>query len=291
MQHIELSYIYGGIVQYQAGEKLGRRKLTDFEFVLIFEGNPTYICNGLRHRLSPGSIVCGKPGSLEDYEWDKKSITRHSFFHFNIPDLPEDWPPVSEWPIVINEPGTVLKSLIQQILNEVLSHTTKTIEKPGISIIRQVEALIDIYVNSMRSRRELITRNEYPKPVQRAIKLMRESIDNPNPFTIDLAKLSETSYVSEKHLCRLFQKNIGLSPIQTFRYMQLQFSIVLLSRSALSISAIARRCGFVDPLYFSRYFSKTYGQSPSQLRASMKAGNPPPVSLLPSNITPIRFYL
>jgi len=39
---LQLSYLYGGAVQYQAGEHRGPRVLPDHEFVLILEGNVSY---------------------------------------------------------------------------------------------------------------------------------------------------------------------------------------------------------------------------------------------------------
>ncbi|MCX7425339.1 MAG: hypothetical protein NTW96_06900 [Planctomycetia bacterium] len=35
---LELTYLYGGVVQYRAGETLRPRVLNDYELVLILEG-------------------------------------------------------------------------------------------------------------------------------------------------------------------------------------------------------------------------------------------------------------
>ena len=49
---------------------------------------------------------------------------------------------------------------------------------------------------------------------------------------------------------------------------------------------IARRCGFDDPLYFSRCFSAAYGLSPRSMRERMQKGIPPPASPLPADLMP-----
>jgi hypothetical protein len=39
---LELTYLYGGVAQYRAGETLGPRVLNDYELVLILEGQVAY---------------------------------------------------------------------------------------------------------------------------------------------------------------------------------------------------------------------------------------------------------
>jgi len=66
--------------------------------------------------------------------------------------------------------------------------------------------------------------------------------------------------------------------------MQLQLAIPLLSRSNLSIKAIANRCGFSDQLHFSRSFTQAFGQSPSLLRRKMQNGTPAPAPMPQSHL-------
>jgi transcriptional regulator GlxA family with amidase domain len=87
-------------------------------------------------------------------------------------------------------------------------------------------------------------------------------------------------------LCRLFRKAIGYSPMETYRLLCLQFSVVLLARSNLTIQQIAYRCGFDDPAYFSRSFSKTFGCSPREVRRRLSEGLLPPANPLPADLTP-----
>ena len=52
--------------------------------------------------------------------------------------------------------------------------------------------------------------------------------------------------------------------METFRLLKLQLAMALLGRSSLAIKEIADRCGFENPLYFTRCFTKLYSQSPTQ---------------------------
>lgn len=70
------------------------------------------------------------------------------------------------------------------------------------------------------------------------------------------------------YLRKLFQKEMGVTPHQYLNSTRLQMAAEALmnaeiSGAAISMTDIARQCGFREPLYFSRMFKKRYGLSPS----------------------------
>ena len=115
---------------------------------------------------------------------------------------------------------------------------------------------------------------------------MRSVLEDEPHRSLRLIDVARRAGVTEKHLCRLFQQSLGHSPMNTFRLLKLRLSLALLSRSNLAINEIADRCGFGNPLYFTRCFTQTYGASPSAIRKQLLGGNAPPPSTLPPEITP-----
>ena len=76
------------------------------------------------------------------------------------------------------------------------------------------------------------------------------------------------------YLRKLFQREMGVTPLQYLNSLRLHFAAeALLSAEASpgSVTDIARMCGFREPLYFSRMFKKKYGLSPTHYAAV--AGN------------------
>lgn len=71
----------------------------------------------------------------------------------------------------------------------------------------------------------------------------------------------------ETRLIQLFRAETNQTPQQYLLTLRLQRSRVLLIQTDDPIQSIANRCGFSDPLYFSRLFSRRYGQPPRQFRA------------------------
>ena len=99
----------------------------------------------------------------------------------------------------------------------------------------------------------------------------------------DLARMEN---ISASHLRGLFQKAFHCSPRAYITRIRLEKASALLPETNLRISEIAFSCGFSDPLYFSRLFTKKYGMSPSEYRKHCyayqqeQAGNVSPMMLI-----------
>ncbi len=78
------------------------------------------------------------------------------------------------------------------------------------------------------------------------------------------------------YLRKLFQKELGMTPLQYLSDKRLQTAAAML-RSAYNdgnVTEVARQCGFREPLYFSRMFKKRYGVSPSHYYAEKRFSDP-----------------
>jgi AraC family transcriptional regulator len=288
-ERLRLSYLYGGIVTYQAGEALGPRLLTDFELVLILEGQPTYYEGGAAHRLAPDSVVLARPGFRERYVWDPRRRTRHAYFHFGIEALPEEWPEPQHWPVVRRRAEPAAVALFRHILEMSSRLTAYPAAPPPPEETRLVEALIGILLARPRPHAGADDTSR-PEPVRRALKWMRELLDDESGRATALAEISRKSGVTPKHLCRVFQQSVGHAPMETFRLLRLQLAVALLVRSNLAVKEVAARCGFEDPLHFSRCFSKAFGRSPRRMRDDLRRGKPPPPNPLPADLMPRMYW-
>ena len=77
--------------------------------------------------------------------------------------------------------------------------------------------------------------------------------------------LAAMPYCSD-YLCRVFRKELGLTPHKYLTDLRLKSAASMLHSdySASSVSEIALLCGFRNPLYFSRLFKQKYGVSPRE---------------------------
>lgn len=282
---LKLKYIYGGVVQYHAGEALRPRVLHDYEMVLIIEGQVTYRTDHGEFVTQPGSVILAQPDSRETYRWDPNARTRHAYFHFDIEGMPGDWPEPRSWPTIRSRPAAVIGALFRHVIQLIYQHQDWPAVAPQPAECRVVETLISLFLEEHAAEN---TEFEYgrPEPVRRTLRWMREVIDENPRQPVQLKDFVRVAGVTDKHLCRLFQKTLGHAPMQTYNLMRLQLSLALLSCTNMTIKQIAHRCGYDNQFYFSRCFSKAFARSPSRVRQDMSLAMPPPPNPLPVDITP-----
>ena len=89
---------------------------------------------------------------------------------------------------------------------------------------------------------------------------------------ITIAEIAASANISVSALLRLYHDILHTTPIQYLRRFRLdQTRDELLISPHAPIADIAYSCGFNDVSYFNRCFLKTYGETPSEYRASAKS--------------------
>jgi|GEM_PF-1325162 len=83
-----------------------------------------------------------------------------------------------------------------------------------------------------------------------------------------LPQLAQKVNLTPEHLCRIFARNLGFSPLKYRKLCRLQKASVLLNESELSIKQIMFAVGLADESHFVRDFEKVFGLSPIRYRQS-----------------------
>ena len=98
---------------------------------------------------------------------------------------------------------------------------------------------------------------------------------------VSIGMIAEQLGLSQRHLVRLFQTEIGMKPTDFYRLIRLRYARALLRQGDMSITEIAIETGFSDCAHFSRQFKARFGLTPTELRLMSGAGGaypPPPPS-------------
>jgi len=82
----------------------------------------------------------------------------------------------------------------------------------------------------------------------------------------------ETLGFSYAHLCRVFRRQYGVTPVEYLNALRIEQAKELLAAGNESILDIARKSGFNHAQYFSRMFRRQTGQSPRDYRALDRSG-------------------
>jgi len=96
-----------------------------------------------------------------------------------------------------------------------------------------------------------------------AIEMMETHLADP----LDLKSLSEVVGVGERQLIRLFDTQLGASPMEFCRRLRLERGRLLLRQSGLSVSEIGRIVGFSSSAHFATRYRVLYGHTPSAERS------------------------
>jgi len=83
---------------------------------------------------------------------------------------------------------------------------------------------------------------------------------------ISLSDLAKKIGISPSGLIKKFRKQLGITPQRYLSELRLQRAKDLLTNTALSVSQISEDTGFESVYYFSKFFKKETGDSPSEYR-------------------------
>ena len=101
-------------------------------------------------------------------------------------------------------------------------------------------------------------------------------LDHVGDFDFDCSTALESTGYSPNHFRKLFREQCGCTPVQFYNQLKIQKAKqeLLQHKTIMTISEIARSCGFQDPYYFSRMFKKLTGLSPMQYYKQSKKLDP-----------------
>lgn len=111
--------------------------------------------------------------------------------------------------------------------------------------------------------RELAT---WPAAIRSAVRF----IDTNYARMIGQEQLAALSGLSKYHFLRTFSRYVGLTPNDYLNRVRIDRSFELLSRTDMSIEAIASAVGYSSGSYFIKVFRKLTGQTPGQFREGQR---------------------
>lgn len=262
-----------GIASYPPGATFGPRRMREYEFVWMIQGDAEY-CHGTDWVSAPqGSIVLCRPGATDFFRWDPKRLTRHGYLHFQIDSVPSYWPSRTAWPFVcVPHCDEILLPLFRYLLAQVE-------QSPSQSCRLALDLMLTAFVTG-ESGTALIPSEELPEAVERATRYFSARLEADPAAEIGLKDMARAACVTPEHLCRIFKMATGRTPIETVRLARLDRAATLLARTNYTVGEISTMCGFASPFHFSRRFRNGYGLSPRELRRAIRNGSTPPVPLL-----------
>jgi len=150
---------------------------------------------------------------------------------------------------------------------------TRLLLKP--SNMEEIEEAIQTMVHNLHNKNILPNYDPVTEPevdkidneasnfiVNNAIKYIEQNY----PHKITLSEVAEKTYVSQWHLSKLLNRNLGQNFSEILNNVRIKEAQKLLRDPSLRIGDIAERVGFIDMAHFSRVFKKNIGISANEYR-------------------------
>ncbi|MCH2075960.1 MAG: helix-turn-helix domain-containing protein [Rhodobacteraceae bacterium] len=107
-----------------------------------------------------------------------------------------------------------------------------------------------------------------PEPLMATITHMKSALDQ----SLSVPALAGEAGLSQRQLERLFKAHTGRSPNQYYRMLRLDRARDMVVRGSTSIPEIAKACGFVSSVHFSRAYKEQFGRPPMRDRVKSRPG-------------------
>ncbi|MFB9330035.1 response regulator [Paenibacillus aurantiacus] len=129
-----------------------------------------------------------------------------------------------------------------------------------------LEAWVSLHKEAELEKVYNVSSTDWPEAIWRAVKLLH---DNPTAEW-SVSDVARQVGLSRSHFSILFKKAVGDSFV-TFQYKRkLKLAYGLLKDTNLTMQEIAERTGLGDSKYFSKWFKRCTGMTPSSYRAQQK---------------------
>jgi AraC family transcriptional regulator len=250
-----------GVAVYPPGTTFGPRRLEDFEFVWLLQGTAEWRHDHGSIALGPNSLLLGRPGIQDSFLWDRTRPTRHGYLHFRLVGRLPHLPDPARWPLARTLPDDdPLRPLLRYLLN--LGEDRSGDHRRTVQEV--LGLLLTLFVRGPLPDHD---EQRLPPHLDTLLDAVRRAWSPPAPTrALSLQELAAGACISTGYLSRLFRQHHGIGPVAAFELLRLARAATLLTRSNLSVAAVAHDCGFANPYHFSRRFRRVYGQPPGRYR-------------------------
>lgn len=251
------------------------------EFAFILSGQARHVCISGSTPCKQGDLFIIPVGSWHSYSDCQQLELVNCFFSPSLLSNELSW----------LAQDSVLKNFFRQQI-PLIGQTIPHLQLDAKDFVKAQKLLIEIHHLSLQddSKLELLAhlllllaivrdtalQSEAPSPaistlhpsVKRAMELLNGNITH--DWT--LSGLANQLRINPSYLVRLFQSQLGISPMKYLNRIRADTAATLLLARDMYVSEIGQSVGWNDPKQFARLFKSHFGQSATQYRANLLSG-------------------
>lgn len=139
-------------------------------------------------------------------------------------------------------------------------------EDHGPDVARDVARQLVVFLRRPGGQSQFSVWGDVPPPRSPALRVVLDTVVAEPAADHTLAGMSARAMVSERHLTRLFQRELGITPGQYVTRVRVEAARTLLESGDAGVEAVARRCGFGSDETMRRVFLQTLSTTPTAYR-------------------------
>lgn len=237
------------------------RPETSLIFQYTISGEGRIEIDGTVHRIPSGSAFLVEVPGIHNYYYPEDGVEPWEFVWLNLSGpmallaskqlaqysgsllhLPEDAPPIQ---------------LLWSIFEDIQKHEERNLQLLTAKTLHWLLSLEGFLKNP---NMENINRN---KKLLAAIAFMK---DHYHLVDLSLDDISAHVGISKHHLCRMFKRNMNITPFEYLRRRRIEAAAAKLKTTELTINEISVETGFDNASYFGKVFNSYFGVSPLAYR-------------------------
>ncbi len=218
---------------------------------LVTSGNAVLKYSGHEYPLKEGTLFFFFSGVPYEIDGDENfRYTYISFMGANVPDF-------------LGEMGITIENSVFQGYSHL-----KELWLSSIVRVNNVNANVlteSVFLNTLSYIAKGKEKNEPNKNSENLFSVIVDYVDTHySEKELSLKKVAEIFAYTEKYLSHFFKSKMGIGFNEYVNNLRLQNALELVEKGVCSVTEIALKCGFSDPLYFSKCFKRKMGKSPTE---------------------------
>ena len=237
----------------------------DYQLLYVATGKAQFFFNGEEKTVTAGNMVLFQPRQEQKYNYYAKDNPHVYWVHFtgsNVKNILRYYNIPLDNPVFFSGVSSTYENLFKEIIHEIQMCKTGSHELIAM-YLRQLFILIE--------RAKETPRTFIASYIQEEMEIARRYFTEHYNECISIKEYASSRNMSVSWLQRKFKENFHTSPMQYLLSVRICQATELLETSNYNITQIANIVGYDDPLYFSRFYSKVKGVSPTEYRKSINS--------------------
>lgn len=241
----------------------------DYEIGMVLYGSLTVHFQDSEYLLGAGDILCLNPCQLHEFSSPQQAAllliqVNPSYFHNIYPAMQNT--SFAQHYAKADFHSEVYMSLRRQMYDFANIYMKKD-HRYELKCAGTLNLLFVNLLDFIPCEQVTTEDKKFNKTKADRIRRIANYIDNNYAEKIRLSDLAEMENITETHLSHFFTDNFHMTFQEYITKLRCEKARTLLLTTELSLFDISYSCGFSDPKYFNKGFTKQYNASPTQYRS------------------------